>query len=246
MEAKKFGKFIAELRKDKNLTQAELAEKLYVTDKAISRWERGLGFPDINTIQPLADALGVTITELMESRHIEETIKEDTISVYDQMIQKMKYQRKKKITMMIMIIISFTLIVSIVFFYPFHLKDKINSEQQLQIAIQIADFEYYKEKLEPVVYQQQYTIENNTIAHTAIIQLLNQITYHRTFKTFIHDDIIEFDGDSGVVIVFDDGQNISLSEKDIIVDDCYYRLYGNSESLVEEFIEILDKIEPIK
>ena len=58
MDAKVFGKFIMERRKQLGMTQAELAEKINVTDKAVSRWERGLGFPDINTLEPLADALG--------------------------------------------------------------------------------------------------------------------------------------------------------------------------------------------
>ena len=50
MEAKEFGRFIAGMRKEKKMTQAELAEKIHVTDKAVSRWERGLGFPDIQTV----------------------------------------------------------------------------------------------------------------------------------------------------------------------------------------------------
>lgn len=49
------------------MTQAELAGKIGVTDKAVSRWERGLGFPDINTMEPLADALGISLLELMRS-----------------------------------------------------------------------------------------------------------------------------------------------------------------------------------
>lgn len=57
MEAAELGKFIATIRKEKQLTQAELTRKLNVTDKAVSRWERELGFPDINTLEPLADAL---------------------------------------------------------------------------------------------------------------------------------------------------------------------------------------------
>ena len=66
MDAKELGTFIAELRKEKEITQAELAKRLYVTDKAVSRWERGLGFPDIHTLEPLADALGVSLSELMK------------------------------------------------------------------------------------------------------------------------------------------------------------------------------------
>ena len=61
MDSKKFGEFIATIRKEKGWTQAELAEKISVTDKAVSRWERGLGFPDINTIKPLADVLEISI-----------------------------------------------------------------------------------------------------------------------------------------------------------------------------------------
>jgi len=72
MDAKQFGAFIAACRKEQGLTQAQLAEKLHLTDKAVSRWERGLGFPDIATIEPLADALGVTITELMRSQKLPE------------------------------------------------------------------------------------------------------------------------------------------------------------------------------
>lgn len=67
MDATKFGKFIAELRKENHMTQMQLAEKLHVTDKAVSRWERGHGFPDINTIEPLAEVLGVSVLEIMRA-----------------------------------------------------------------------------------------------------------------------------------------------------------------------------------
>ena len=67
MDAKAFGAFLAKTRKDRGLTQNALAEQLHVTDKAVSRWERGLGFPDINTLEPLADALGLTLAQLMHA-----------------------------------------------------------------------------------------------------------------------------------------------------------------------------------
>ena len=81
MDAKKFGAYIATLRKEKNMTQVDLAKKLQVTDKAVSKWERGLGFPDINSIEPLADALGVSVLEIMRSEKIEsEQVAQDTVS----------------------------------------------------------------------------------------------------------------------------------------------------------------------
>ena len=65
MDAKTFGAFLARMRKSQGFTQAELAQQLHVTDKAVSRWERGVGLPDINTLEPLADALGLTLADLM-------------------------------------------------------------------------------------------------------------------------------------------------------------------------------------
>lgn len=72
MNASQFGAFVAERRREKRMTQAELAAKLHVTDKAVSRWERGLGFPDINTLEPLADALELSVLELMKSERMNE------------------------------------------------------------------------------------------------------------------------------------------------------------------------------
>ena len=80
MDAHKFGAFIAEVRKEKKMTQADLAMKLQVTDKAVSRWERGLGFPDIKILEPIADALGVSILELMRSEKAETENKKDELS----------------------------------------------------------------------------------------------------------------------------------------------------------------------
>ena len=53
VDNKKIGLFISSLRKDKNMTQKELAEKLFVSDKAVSKWERGLAMPDISLIENL-------------------------------------------------------------------------------------------------------------------------------------------------------------------------------------------------
>lgn len=63
---KTLGMMIAELRKEKGMTQLELAEKMGVTDKAVSKWERDLSCPDINSLPKLAEILGVTVDELMQ------------------------------------------------------------------------------------------------------------------------------------------------------------------------------------
>ncbi|MDE5994477.1 MAG: helix-turn-helix domain-containing protein, partial [Oscillospiraceae bacterium] len=66
MNALKTGTFIAELRKEKGLTQSELAKFLFVSDKAISRWETGKGFPNIEILPTIAEFFGVTISEILD------------------------------------------------------------------------------------------------------------------------------------------------------------------------------------
>ena len=65
MDAAATGKRIAELRRSKGWTQKQLAEQLHVTDKAVSKWERGLNFPDLGLIEPLAAALGTSAAALL-------------------------------------------------------------------------------------------------------------------------------------------------------------------------------------
>ncbi len=71
MDNKQLGKFIGEMRKQKGYTQKQLADMLFVTDKAVSRWECGLGFPDVKTLQPLSEALGVSLAELLDGKRYE-------------------------------------------------------------------------------------------------------------------------------------------------------------------------------
>lgn len=98
MDAEKLGKFIAACRKEKGMKQAELAVKINVTDKAVSRWERGIGFPDINTLEPLADALGVSILELMKAERFptEQTTVEAASEAIKDTLFAAKEQRKKE------------------------------------------------------------------------------------------------------------------------------------------------------
>lgn len=77
MDNIQFGAFIAQLRREQGLTQKELADKLNITDKAVSKWETAKGFPDVKLLEPLAQALGVSLVELMQGKR-QET---DTLTV---------------------------------------------------------------------------------------------------------------------------------------------------------------------
>ncbi len=72
MDNIKFGRFIRESRQAKGMTQKQLAELIHVSDKAVSKWENGAGFPDIKILEPLAECLGVSLLELMQGERMEE------------------------------------------------------------------------------------------------------------------------------------------------------------------------------
>ena len=72
MQQQTLGAMIASLRKERQMTQLELAEQLGVTDKAVSKWERNLSCPDITAIPKLADILGVSVEELLRAQTAEQ------------------------------------------------------------------------------------------------------------------------------------------------------------------------------
>lgn len=81
MNKQQFGNFIAENRKAAGLTQKGLAERLHVTDKAVSKWERALSYPDVTLLEPLAGALEMGVEELMACRRLEEQKDEEEETV---------------------------------------------------------------------------------------------------------------------------------------------------------------------
>lgn len=81
MESKKLGEHIAKLRKERHMTQTELADRLYVTEKAVSKWECGNGFPDLDNIGKLATVFDISIDELLQAKEKDksETVSEEQI-----------------------------------------------------------------------------------------------------------------------------------------------------------------------
>ena len=111
MDTNATGRFIAELRKQKGYTQKELAEKLMVTDKAISRWETGKGLPDTSLLKPLGDIL----SELLSGRIIEEAdMKDQTDKI---ILESLNYSKRMLVSTIsvILLIIGISLIISPLF-----------------------------------------------------------------------------------------------------------------------------------
>lgn len=115
MNQEKIGKFIAYCRKEKNMTQEELAQKLHLTDKAISKWENGRCLPDLSILEPLSKTLDVSINEILSGEKIkEEELKDhtdkniiDVVNYSDEKIKRIK--RTIKVSSIIMIIALATL-----------------------------------------------------------------------------------------------------------------------------------------
>lgn len=113
----KIGKFIAQKRKEKNLTQSELAEKLNVTDRSISNWENGKCMPDISLFNPLCSVLDITINEFLSGEEIEN--KDYQKKLEENIINTINYNNKKNLLPVILLIFGITLtIFSLTMFNP--------------------------------------------------------------------------------------------------------------------------------
>ena len=93
MNQERIGKFISKCRKDKKMTQSELAEKLGVTDRSIGNWENGRNMPDLSLFKPLCDALGITINDLLSGEKIskdkyQEKFEENIVNTIDYSTKK--------------------------------------------------------------------------------------------------------------------------------------------------------------
>lgn len=116
MNTKKIGNFIFELRKEKGITQKQLADNLGVTDKAVSRWETGKNYPDIELLEQIAQFFDVTVSELLEGKRIP---KENLADISgNQVVEQIRNNKKSKkkyqvtiATILCMIISLFSLMV---------------------------------------------------------------------------------------------------------------------------------------
>ena len=111
MNTEKIGSLIAKLRKEKGLTQKELADQLHITDRAVSKWERGLGCPDISLLDDLANILGVSISSLLNGEEeVEKAIKTTITYVTESRKQKAKQFVNQLLLMTMSFLLVFTLL----------------------------------------------------------------------------------------------------------------------------------------
>ena len=183
MDPKKTGTIISDARKNMNMTQKELADKLYVSDKAVSKWERGLCFPDISVLIPLTEILNISLYDLlrgerMKKSEVEETLK-NTISYSNSELKR----NKKKYTIISSIIILGVVILSVL---SLIFISKNNDIGGIVDRDTIYDISYYSEYVTSVESKDSEKIE-------LIITKLPLSWKERTFV--VEEDIIKINYD---------------------------------------------------
>ena len=256
MDLIKTGKIISEARKNKNMTQKELANKLHKSDKAISKWERGLGCPDISFLIPLTKMLDISLYELLsgEKEEVEETLKK-TINYSNKELKRKKKEYKKKL-LIIVILIS---IVSILFGYRlFHFicynSNFINNEQYQELikgyvvkdvieidSTKLIDSEYIEYKGIKIknIFEGYERIEENDYVRYINGEQKSYITIGKTMR------YIDYFEEEMVVFGFDDFRMDSLinSNFDKIINfkndlELFDYLYSTSDKIGSIFESI--------
>lgn len=224
MDQERFGKFILNLRKEKNLTQNDVAQKLGVTDKAVSKWERGLGCPDISLLVPLSNILGISVNELLLQEKIDNVITKEkaenavkqTIKLSDNKIKK-GIKKNKILKVIVIFILILLLLISILI---------INKEN---------DKRKKEEKLNEIVLKVENNLKSNGFEKESTIKLSNyvltkdNITYvvpdikYQKNGLDIYKEILSYEdykNKNGITIYFSDNAIYAYSNQNKIKVKC--------------------------
>ena len=137
MDQIKIGKFISECRKNKNLTQASLAEKLGITDRAVSKWENGKAMPDSGIMLDLCNELKISVNELLSGEVLEMNSYNEKLELNLIDMVKQKEQSDKRLLTMEIVIGVLT---SLVFFALIFIASFVKMEDWLRIVLIITGF----------------------------------------------------------------------------------------------------------
>ena len=200
MDPRKTGIIISDARKKLNMTQKELADKLFVSDKAVSKWERGLCFPDISVLIPLTEILNISLYDLLRGekvnkKEVEETLK-DTINYSNSEIKR----KKKKYITISSIIISIIVLISIISLIFINDSKDIGAIVDRDTIYDISYYSDYKttientngEKLELIVMklplkwkERTFEIDNN------VIKINYGVSYRDVVKSYNDENYVK-------------------------------------------------------
>jgi len=216
MNYERIGKFIQEKRKEKGLTQKELAKKLNLTDKAVSKWERGLGCPDVSILEILAQELDVSVLEILKGRTIENEVIKVT-EANDYIKETIKYT-KDTLKETVNKIITFIIISIAVLLLILNIENIIRMNKKYTY-----DFDS----------QAQETIKNNTkkIEKNTEIILKNQGKYSdEDYKKIC--DILK--------------QNLESIKNEKLIYETGKKEYKQSEIYIQDMNEVVNNLSMIE
>ena len=136
MDLIKIGKFISTNRKEKNLTQSELAEKLGISDRAISKWENGVCLPDAGNMTFLCQILGISINDLFSGEVVAESERQELL---EKNLLEMTHLKEEKDKHLLLLEIIFGVIQLVLFFAIVLLTEFSSMNEKLKLAVYIAD-----------------------------------------------------------------------------------------------------------
>lgn len=110
MDLQKTGEFIASCRKEKGLTQEKLAQKLFISEKAVSKWECGKSFPDTSILLPLCECLGINVNELLSGKHLDG--EEYAKNAEENLMNVMKEKEHNRKTIVLSMLVVFATLLS--------------------------------------------------------------------------------------------------------------------------------------
>ena len=142
----KIGKFIAKSRKNKKFTQEQLAEKLSVSNRTISRWETGKNMPDVSLFESLCDELDITINELLYGEKIVEddvcNISEINLLEYSKYLKSKSRNKNIIFTVFVILVIGISILVLLLAFNKTFLKKVYYSDFHSNVVIAIPEYTY--------------------------------------------------------------------------------------------------------
>lgn len=192
MNQEKIGKFISCLRKEKNLTQEQFAEKMGVSINAVSKWERGLSFPDVSLLKKICEELGISIEELINGERDKSDVAKEK-AIISVVKSKDKMRRKLKYVIIFFIILIFALI----FFFYKNKEDELSKyyERNYQMTFVSrnvdAFFKYRYDGGYPEYYGGMYISDD---AYNLIVQIVkDKIPEEGTIDLYYYNELFTVD-----------------------------------------------------
>lgn len=211
MNYEKIGEFITVKRKSLGLTQKDLAEKLNITDRAVSRWERGLGCPDISLLEEVATILNVSVLDLLHGEELETKEKENQfmVSILNQSGKKIKWWKRIVFILLNSLLIFILSLYFFVFCFPKMIE---NNPNKFLYQVVLTD-------MEPTLKVYDWLLIHKKDIKE--IQVSDMITYISTNGFTLTHRVIEkvSDENTGEIRLTTKGDNLSIVDKGVVTKE---------------------------